>query len=127
MQLTIFYDSHCPLCMVEMQQLKAIDHEDRIQLVDLHADDLNKAYPHIHKDDAMKRLHGQLDSGEVLYGLDVTCRAWSLVGKHRWLAILRWPLIKPIADMFYRIFARHRDRIAFLVTGKTRCNECAVK
>lgn len=127
MQLTIFYDSHCPLCMLEMQQLRTIDHEDRIQLVDLHADELNKAYPHINKDEAMQRLHGQLDSGEMLYGLDVTCRAWSLVGKHRWLAILRWPLIKPIADLFYRIFARHRDRIAFLITGKTRCNECVMK
>jgi len=127
MQLTIFYDSHCPLCLLEMQQLKTVDHEDRIQLVDLHADDLNKAYPYIDKDKAMKRLHGQLDSGEVLYGLDVTCQAWSLVGKHRWLVILRWPLIKPIADLAYRIFARHRDRIAFLITGKTRCNECVVK
>lgn len=127
MRLTIFYDSHCPLCMLEMQQLKTIDHKDRIQLVDLHADDLKKAFPHINKDDAMKRLHGQLDSGEVLYGLDVTCRAWSLVGKHRWLMILRWPLIRPLADLAYRIFARHRDRIAFLITGKTRCNECVVK
>jgi predicted DCC family thiol-disulfide oxidoreductase YuxK len=127
MQLTIFYDSQCPLCMQEMQQLKTIDQEDRIQLVDLHTDDLNEAYPNINKDGAMKRLHGQLDSGEMLYGLDVTCRAWSLVGKHRWLAILRWPLIKPFADLAYRIFARHRGRIAFLITGKTRCSQCAVK
>jgi predicted DCC family thiol-disulfide oxidoreductase YuxK len=113
--------------MLEMQQLKCVDHDARIQLVDLHADDLNTAYPHINKNDAMKRLHGQLDSGEMLYGLDVTYQAWSLVGKHRWLAILRWPLIKPIADLFYRIFARHRDRIAFLLTGKTRCDQCVVK
>ncbi len=127
MQLTIFYDSHCPLCMLEMQQLKTTDHQARIQLVDLHADNLNKTYPHINKADAMKCLHGQLDSGEMLYGLDVTYHAWTLVGKHRWLAILRWPLIKPVADLFYRLFARHRDRIAFLITGKTRCDQCVVK
>lgn len=110
-----------------MQQLKYVDHAARIRLVDLHADDLSETYPHINKDKAMQRLHGQLDNGEMLYGLDVTYHAWSLVGKHRWLAILRWPLIKPIADLCYRIFARHRNRIASLITGKTHCNQCVVK
>jgi len=128
MQLTIFYDSHCPLCMKEMQHLKKCDHEERIKLVDLHATELEQRYPFIDKDLAMKKLHAQSDSGEILYGLDVTCKAWALVGKYRWLSILRLPLIKPIADLMYRFFARYRGTLAFFITGKKHCdsNQCKI-
>ena len=126
MQLTIFYDSRCPLCMMEMQHLKKYDHEDRINLVDLHANKLEQLYPYIDKEKAMNKLHAKLDSGERLYGLDVTCKAWALVGKYRWLSILRLPLIKPITDIMYRFFARYRGTLAYLITGKRHCdsNQC---
>ena len=122
MQLTIFYDSHCPLCMMEMQHLKKCDHEDRIKLIDLHENELEELYPYIDKEKAMKKLHAELDSGEKLYGLDVTCKAWALVGKYRWLSVLRLPLIKPVADVLYRFFARYRGTLAYLITGKRHCN-----
>jgi predicted DCC family thiol-disulfide oxidoreductase YuxK len=110
--------------MAEMKQLKAYDTADQIQLVDLHANDFSAHYPHIDKTDAMNILHGQLNSGEILQGLDVTCQAWSLVKKHRWLMLLRWPLIKPLADRAYRFFARHRNRISHFLMGNATCNSC---
>ena len=122
MQLTIFYDSLCPLCMMEMKHLKKYDHNGRIKLVDLHANDLKNLYPNIDKEIAMNKLHAQLDSGEKLYGLDVTCKAWALVDKYHWLRILRLPLVKPVADLLYKFFARYRGTIAYLITGKRHCN-----
>ncbi|MEJ2142943.1 MAG: DUF393 domain-containing protein [Gammaproteobacteria bacterium] len=127
MQLTIFYDSRCPLCLAEMQHLAKHDKDNRLRLIDLHACDLSRLYPHINKQQAMQHLHGQLDSGELLYGLDVTCKAWSLVGKYRWLKILRWPLFKPVADLGYQFFARYRENITFIFTGKNRCKQCAIE
>lgn len=127
MQLTIFYDSRCPLCLAEIQHLVRHDVDNHIRLIDLHACDLNRLYPHINKQQAMQRLHGELDTGEMLYGLDVTCMAWSLVGKYRWLKILRWPLIKPISDLGYQLFARYREKIAFLVGGKKNCEQCVIE
>lgn len=126
MQLTIFYDALCPLCQLEMQHLKKHDHNDTIRLVNLHDAKLIKTYPFINKQTAMTRLHGQLANGEMLYGLDVTCKAWSLVGKYRWLTILRWPVIKPVADVGYRLFARYREDIAYILTGKKHCTSCKV-
>jgi len=126
MQLTIFYDSHCPLCLAEMQHLVKYDEDNHIRLIDLYACDLKRLYPQIDKHKAMQRLHGQLDTGEMLYGLDVTCTAWSLVGKYRWLKILRWPFIKPVSNLTYRFFARYRETIALVFTGKKRCNQCAI-
>ena len=126
MQLTIFYDSHCPLCMIEMKHLKKYDNNDRINLIDLHANNLQQLYPNIDKEKAMKKLHAQLDSGEKLYGLDVTCKAWALVDKFSWLRILRLLLIKSIADLMYKFFTRYRGTLAYLITGKKHCssNQC---
>jgi predicted DCC family thiol-disulfide oxidoreductase YuxK len=126
MALTIFYDSHCPLCLAEIRQLQALDTAGRLRFVSLHADDFGQRYPHIDQARANRILHGQLESGEILLGLDVTYQAWSRVGKHQWLAVLRWPVIKWVADGVYLLFARHRHRIARLLTGKSRCGRCSL-
>ena len=121
MQLAIFYDSLCPLCLAEMQQLQSHDVAGRLHFVNLNANDFELHYPHIDKQRANRILHGQLNTGEILLGLDVTCRAWSLVGKHKWLAVLRWPIIRYLADGLYLLFARYRYHISYLFTGKSRC------
>lgn len=124
--LTIFYDSQCPLCMAEMIQLKELDKHKKINFADLHAEDFNNIYPYIDQSKANRVLHGELPSGEIILGLDVTCKAWSLVGKHRWLAILRWPLIRFFADMVYKLFARYRNTISYLLTGNKACKQCSL-
>ena len=127
MQLTIFYDSQCPLCLAEMQQLKDYDDLGRLNFVNLNTVDFSQRYPHIDPDHANRILHGQLETGEILLGLDVTYRAWSLVGKHKWLALLRWPIIRRLADGLYLLFARYRYGISYLLTGQSRCTgNCAL-
>ena len=126
MGLTIFYDSHCPLCSAEIRQLEASDKAGRLRFVSLHAENFSQQYPHIDQTFANRVLHGQLDSGEILLGLDVTYRAWAAVGKHKWLAILRWPIIRRLADGIYLLFARYRNQISYLLTGKSRCTSCTL-
>lgn len=126
MTLTIFYDGNCPLCMAEMRQLKKHDKYKRIKFVNLHIENFTAHYPQIDPVKAYGILHGKLDSGEILLGLDVTCTAWKLVGKHRWLAILRWPIIRTIADAVYLLFARYRNTISYLLTGKKPCTSCSL-
>jgi predicted DCC family thiol-disulfide oxidoreductase YuxK len=126
MKLTLFYDSQCPLCVAEMRRLKAFDSAGRMAFADLHAPDFIERYPHVDRLKACRILHGQLDSGELLLGLDVTHLAWSLAGRHKWLALLRWPLVKPAADAVYLLFARCRYGISWLLTGKSRCNSCSL-
>jgi len=124
MILTIYYDGDCPLCMKEMQLLKRHDNKKYIHFIDLHNDNFSIDYPHINLSEAIRVLHGQLNTGKMLLGLDVTCKAWSLVGKHKWLTILRWPLIRIVADIIYRVFARYRSKISYLLTGNKICNSC---
>jgi len=130
MMLTIFYDSYCPLCSAEINQLKAYDSNNQLSFEDIHAPDFVKRYPYVDQVKANRILHGQLSDGQMIYGLDVTCMAWKAVGKHRWLSILRWPVIRWFSDLAYLFFARHRNTISSLVTGKNKdlsCQSCKAK
>ena len=128
MKLTIFYDSHCPLCNAEINQLRSLDVSGKLLFEDLHNPDFIKRFPYIDPVQANRILHGQLENGQMIFGLDVTCRAWAAVGKYRWLAVLRWPVIGWIADFFYLFFARYRNVISkFFIKGSNNqpdCREC---
>ena len=133
MILTIFYDSYCPLCSAEINQLKTYDSNNQLSFADINAVDFIQRYPYIDKLEANKLLHGELSNGEMIYGLDVTCMAWTTVGKHRWLAILRWPGIRWVSDRAYLFFARHRNTISSLVMKKSEstndqknCKSCKI-
>lgn len=105
--LTIFYDGQCPLCSMEMDKLKHYDTQNLILLVNLHDDNFNLRYPHVNHNQAMRILHGQYQ-GEILLGLAVTHRAWTLVGKGFWVAPLNFPIVKQLAHYIYLLIAKYR-------------------
>lgn len=127
-KLTIFYDGHCPLCLKEMAHLKQLDADQNILLIDVQTPEFQDTFPEIDKASALAKLHGYLTEEvkpkQLLTGLDVTYHAWRLVGKGYWIAPLRWPIIKYIADFAYILFAKNRYRLSYLLTGKRRCYDC---
>ncbi|MCS0402762.1 thiol-disulfide oxidoreductase DCC family protein [Vibrio diabolicus] len=120
-KLTIFYDGTCPLCAKEMYALKLRDVKQAIKIVDIYSDDFSD-YPQIDAQKANTILHALNDNNELILGLDVTHRAWQLVGRGWLYAPLRWPLLKPIADWLYLRFANNRYRVSYWLTGSSRCN-----
>lgn len=112
--LTIFFDGHCPLCAREIQALRKLDQQQALQFENIHAADFQARFPAIDLNEADRRLHGQRDDGQMLYGLDVTAQAWALVGKHRWLTWLRIPVLRQISDVVYWLFARLRHPLGKL-------------
>lgn len=125
--LVIFYDGHCPLCSLEMLKLKQWDTHNRIELVNLHQKNFNTLYPDISFDKAMKILHGYYQ-GELLLGLNVTHRAWTLVGKGVFVAPLQFPMIKQLAHLVYLFVAKYRHPISQFMykrlgIGKAQCNQ----
>lgn len=125
-ELTIFYDAGCPLCAREIGHLERLDNAKKLAFEDIYAPLFTERFPHINLLKADRILHGQWQDGAMIYGLDVTYHSWALVGKGHWVAILRWPLFKQLAELGYRFFARYRHRISALLTGKPRCDRCDV-
>ena len=126
-ELILFYDASCPLCAAEITHLKKLDKHQKIAFENIHASDFPEHFPHICQQEADRILHGQLSDGEVIFGLDVTYLAWSLVGKRRCVALLRWPIVSVIAKGVYLIFARYRHRISALMTTASACDPCLNK
>ncbi|MEE3190284.1 MAG: DUF393 domain-containing protein, partial [Pseudomonadota bacterium] len=107
-ELTLYYDGYCPLCVREMDHLRKADQAGRLTLVDIQQEVFTERYPHIDPQAASTILHADTADGELLLGLDVTYRAWSLVGRGFWIAPLRWPVVRWFADKAYLWFARNR-------------------
>ncbi|MCG8414785.1 MAG: DUF393 domain-containing protein [Pseudomonadales bacterium] len=124
--LTLYFDGDCPLCLMEIEALKKLSEDGRLSFVDVNSVDFAADHPHIDKAAALAKLHGMTNDGRMLYGLDVTVAAWSAVGKHRWLRILRWPILRYIADAVYWLFARYRAPIAWMLTGRKH-GSCAAE
>ncbi|MGR5058553.1 thiol-disulfide oxidoreductase DCC family protein [Vibrio rotiferianus] len=120
-KLTVFYDGTCPLCAKEMKALKQRDAKQQIKTVDIYSEAF-AAYPQIDHEQANTILHALNEKDELLLGLDVTHRAWQLVGRSWLYAPLRWRIIKPVADWLYLKFASNRYRVSYLLTGRSRCN-----
>lgn len=123
--LTIFYDGQCPLCSTEMNSIKKYDDANALFLVDLHSPNFSSLYPHIDSVKAMHILHGDYQ-GKVLLGLEVTHRAWTLVGKGFWVAPLNWPIIKTLSHWVYLGVAKYRHPISNLLAKvfKIKVNQC---
>ncbi|WP_417552585.1 thiol-disulfide oxidoreductase DCC family protein [Marinomonas fungiae] len=122
--VTLFYDGHCPLCMKEIALLQRYNTEQRLKLVDIHSEVFDTLYPQIDKQAADRLLHAIDHNGQLLTGLDANVAVWQAVGKHKWLTVLRWPVIRWFADRGYLLFAKHRHKISFWLTGQKRCDAC---
>lgn len=103
-----------------MSHLKRCDKHHVIQFEDIHQDNFTQRYGQLEWAALNNRIHVQLPDGSLLTGLDATHAAWKAVGKGWLYAPLRWPIIKPIADYGYTLFARHRYRISYWLTGQRR-------
>ena len=114
------------MCCLEMDKLAARDNANCIVLINIHDDEFLK-YPDINKDDAMQVLHGFYQN-KLLLALDVTHRAWQLVGLGFWVAPLQWPVVKPFAHQVYLKIAIYRQPISSFFhrrfgLGQSRCEE----
>ncbi|MCC5856223.1 MAG: DUF393 domain-containing protein [Idiomarina sp.] len=109
-----------------MRHLKRLDRSHKMGFEDIHEDDFSSRYPNVDPKAADRILHAMLPSGEMVYGLDVTHQAWSLVGRGWLTAPLRWPGLRWIADRVYLWFARNRYSISKVFTGKARCERCSL-
>ncbi|MCS5705501.1 DUF393 domain-containing protein [Synechococcus sp. FGCU-3] len=112
--LTLLYDGGCPLCVREVRFLEQRDRgrhgvEPQLQFVDIDAANYNPAdHAGIDYRAAMGRIHAIEADGAVLRDVAVFRRAYQLIGLGWLYAPTGWPLIGPLADAAYGLWARWR-------------------
>jgi predicted DCC family thiol-disulfide oxidoreductase YuxK len=118
--LTLLYDGGCPLCLREVRFLSSRDQRlhpraPRIAFVDIDAPDYDPAaHGCITYRQAMGRIHGVQADGTVLRDVAVFRQAYRLVGLGWLYAPTGWPLLRPVVDAAYGLWARWR----LAITGR---------
>jgi predicted DCC family thiol-disulfide oxidoreductase YuxK len=103
----LYYDGQCPLCNAEMAKLRQCA-DDRIELQDVHQVPDDPALPS--REQLLRSLHLRSAAGGMISGLDANVAAWQHT-RYGWLwRVLRWPLVKPVADRLYQFWAGIRYR-----------------
>ena len=111
-ELTLLFDGGCPLCVREVRFLQRRDRQQRICFVDIDAVDYDpEAHSGISYRDAMGRIHAINDSGEILRDVAVFREAYRLIGLGWIYAPTRWPLIGPVVNRVYGLWAAQRLRV----------------
>jgi predicted DCC family thiol-disulfide oxidoreductase YuxK len=119
--ITLYFDGHCPLCLREVRWLAGRARPDRLRLVDVH-DDLALACDSTPPRESMLAvLHARTATGRWLTGVDATVAAWQAAGAGAWVVWLAWPGVRRLSWPLYRLFARHRHRLARWV-GDRMCD-----
>ncbi len=112
--LTILYDGGCPLCLREVRFLEGRDRHrhgncPQLAFVDIDAPGFNPvAHAGITYGEAMGRIHALAADGTVLRDVAVFRRAYELIGLGWLYAPTAWPLIHPMVDLLYRLWASAR-------------------
>ncbi len=122
--VTLFYDGNCPLCLREINHLSRLNQAGQLQLVDIHSDGFAQRYPELDPEELDRFIHARLGDGIIVKGVDATLAAWEAVGKGIWIAPLRWPLMRIVADGVYRLFARNRHTISRRLAPLLGRNAC---
>jgi predicted DCC family thiol-disulfide oxidoreductase YuxK len=107
-ELTLLYDGGCGICAFEIAELSRRDVAGRLALVDTAAEGFDARAWGFDAAALDAEIHGVRADGTVLRGLAALRAAYAAVGTGWMLGPTAWPLLKPLADSGYRVFARHR-------------------
>ena len=111
-KLIFLFDGGCPLCLRETNFLKSKDKLNKIEFVDINNDNYN---PILFKDitysQAMSNLHGILENGDIIKGLDVIAYSYNLIGLGWVYYPLKIQFIAPFLRLIYQYWAKYRLKI----------------
>lgn len=112
-KIKLLYDGQCPLCVREVNFLQKQD-RDRglVAFVDIADDDYDPAdNGGIDFATAMGRIHAVLPDGSVINNVEVFRRVYNILGIGWIYAATGWPMIGPLVDLLYGIWADWRLKV----------------
>lgn len=128
--ITLLYDGLCPVCAREMALLRRLDERSsrrngsngsRLGFVDIADPRFDPAAYGLTMQQAIGAMHGVVADGRMVSGVEVFRRAYQAVGLGWLLAWTNWPILRWVADVAYRVFARLRPRLSRLECDNGRC------
>ena len=109
-KVKLLYDGECPLCLREVNFLQKRDAgRGLVAFVDIAEDSYNpQENGGVDFETAMGRIHAVLPDGTIIKNIEVFRRIYETLGIGWIYAATKWPIIGPIVDKLYEIWADWR-------------------
>jgi len=114
--LTLMYDASCAVCALEMDALRQRDVHNRLILIDISAEGFDAAVFGTTLEALYAEIHAVDAHGVQTRGIAVLRLAYQAVGLGWVLRPTGWGPLRPLSDMGYRFFARHRSTVSRALT-----------
>jgi predicted DCC family thiol-disulfide oxidoreductase YuxK len=121
-KLSCFHDGECPLCNIEIDLMKKLDHQRNIEWIDISKDKQALKEAGITYEQAMAKIYVLDQEKKIMHsGVHGFLEVWKQLPYYRRVAAIveHVPLALPILNFFYVIFARYR----LALTGKKLDNK----
>jgi predicted DCC family thiol-disulfide oxidoreductase YuxK len=122
----VLYDGECPFCRVEARWLGYLNRAGRLVLEDIAAPDFDPGRYGCTLADLMGSLHGAFPDGTITRGVQTFREAYKAVGLGWVLAPTGWPVLRPLFDALYVLFARHRVRLGNMFGRQCAGDRCSL-
>ncbi|MEM9907377.1 MAG: DUF393 domain-containing protein [Cyanobacteria bacterium P01_D01_bin.44] len=112
-QIKLLYDGECPLCMREVNFLQKRDAgRGLVAFVDIADDGYSpEANGGVDFETAMGRIHAVLPDDSVIRDVAVFRRVYEILGMGWLYAPTKWPILGPLANWLYGIWADWRLKL----------------
>ena len=123
-KLTFLYDGECPFCLRETNFLKKKDNKNSILFIDISKKGFNPIrFQNITYMDAMSNLHGILNNGRIIKGLDVLAYSYELIGLGWIYYPIKIPYLSNLLIFLYKYWAQNRLAITGRSNLETLCSK----
>lgn len=111
-EVTVWYDSQCPLCVKEISLFRKLDRRNAIEFVDLYGDG---SCP-IDREAMLARFHAREAGEPVVSGAAAFAAMWRAIPLLRPVGVIaRQPLVLGLLERLYVQFLRVRPKLQRLV------------
>jgi predicted DCC family thiol-disulfide oxidoreductase YuxK len=110
--LALLYDAACPVCALEMDHLRERDTSGRLVFINIAEPGFDAKRYGTSLADMNAEIHAVAADGRLLRGVEVLRLAYSAVGLGWVTHATGWPVLRPLFDLGYRVFAKHRMRFS---------------
>ena len=122
----VLFDGECPFCRLEARWLGRLGRDGRLVVEDIAAPGFDPGRYGRTLPELMGSLHGVFPDGRQTLGMETFRQAYRAVGLGWVLAPTRWPVLRPITDALYVLFARYRVRLGRAFGRGCAGDRCAI-